>query len=181
MKSSFLGEVKGIYNRLTMLEMLISLLWIVLGIILVSNESLSNQAFSILLGIMCVVSGVFSLYMFFKRGSIVLYNFNIFYGFIMILLGILSIAVGKSLQIFLGIYVIFLALQKITYALFLHKFGESSWLLTLIVAVLYLTMGIVSMFSEKIIVVAGIVLIGYGLINLVNVLLLRKRAKYYIA
>ena len=99
----------------------------------------------------------------------------------MILLGILSISVGKSLQIFLGIYIIFLALQKLTYALFLRKFGESSWLLTLIVGILYLAMGIVSMFSEKIIAVSGIVLIGYGLINLVNVLLLRRRAKYYIA
>ncbi len=181
MRSSFLGEVKGIYNRLTMMEMLISLIWMVLGILLVSNETLSNQAFSILLGIICITSGLISLYMFFKRGSIVLYNFNIFYGFLMILIGILSITVGKSLQIFLGIYIIFLALQKLTYALFLRKFGETSWLLTLIVGILYLVMGIVSMFSEKIIAVSGIVLIGYGLINLVNVLLLRRRAKYYIA
>ena len=99
----------------------------------------------------------------------------------MILIGLLSMLVGKSLQIFLGIYIIFLAIQKITYAIFLQRFGELSWLLTLIVGILYLAMGILSMFSEKVIVVCGIVLIGYGLINLVNVLLLRKRSKYYIA
>lgn len=181
MKSTILGEVKGIYNQLTLIEMLISLIWTVLGIILVSNESLSNTTFSILLGILAIISGISSLYMFLRRGSIVLYNFNIFFGILLILLGILSIVVGKSLQIFLGIYFVFLALQKISYALFLHKFSESSWLITLIVGVLYLTMGIISMFSEKIIAVCGIVLIGYGIINFVNVLLLRRRAKYYIA
>ena len=181
MKYSLLGEVKGIYNKLTLMEMLISFIWIFIGILLVSNESLSNLAFSIILGVLCIISGLSSIYMFIKRGSILLYNFNIFYGIIMILIGLLSMLVGKSLQIFLGIYIIFLAIQKITYAIFLQRFGELSWLLTLIVGILYLAMGILSMFSEKVIVVCGIVLIGYGLINLVNVLLLRKRSKYYIA
>lgn len=181
MKESIFGEVKGIYNRLTMMEMIVALLWLIVGIIMISDPGLSNTAFSIMAGSLFIIVGISSIYQFIKRGTISLYNLNIFYGPIMILLGILTILLSNALQILLGILFISLGIQKSTYGLILKNFSESSWLITFVVGILYFVMGVISFFTNDIISVCGIFLVGYGLIDLISVILLRKRSKYYIA
>lgn len=181
MFTNFLGEVKGIYNRLTLIELVISLIWLVIGIILITEPSMSNTIFSIIIGGLFLVRGISSLYSFIKRNDIVLYNFNIFYGSIMILLGILAFILKNTLQVVLGLYFLIRGIQKITYGLLLKKFGETSWLLTLVVGGLFLIIGIFSFFSTDIIQFSGICLVGYSIIDIANVLLLRKRSRYYIA
>lgn len=180
MKESIFGEVKGIYNRLTFMEIIVAILWAIIGIIMISDPGMSNQIFSILTGILFIIIGVNSLYSFFKRGTILLYNLNIFYGIIMILLGILTVIFNNALKVLLGIIFISLGLQKSTYGMVLKKFSESSWLITLVVGILYIVMGVISFFTNDIISVCGIFLVGYGLIDFVSVILLRKRSKYYI-
>ncbi len=180
MKESIFGEVKGIYNRLTFMEIIVAILWAIIGIIMISDPGMSNQIFSILTGILFIIIGVNSLYSFLKRGTILLYNLNIFYGIIMILLGILTVIFNNALKVLLGIIFISLGLQKSTYGMVLKKFSESSWLITLVVGILYIVMGVISFFTNDIISVCGIFLVGYGLIDLVSVILLRKRSKYYI-
>ena len=98
----------------------------------------------------------------------------------MILLGILTVIFNNALKVLLGIIFISLGLQKSTYGMVLKKFSESSWLITLVVGILYIVMGVISFFTNDIISVCGIFLVGYGLIDLVSVILLRKRSKYYI-
>lgn len=181
MYEKFIGEVKGIYNTITLIDLCISLLCVIIGVILSANPSMGNQTASIILGVIFIANGVSSIFSFIKRGSIKLYNLNIIYGSFMIVLGILSLIFLNVLQVILGIYFIFLGVQKATYGLLLNRFSEQSWLLTVVVGVLFLTMGIISFFSENVIAMAGIVFIGYGVINIVNVILLRKRSKYYIA
>ena len=78
MKESIFGEVKGIYNRLTFMEIIVAILWAIIGIIMISDPGMSNQIFSILTGILFIIIGVNSLYSFLKRGTILLYNLNIF-------------------------------------------------------------------------------------------------------
>ena len=78
MKESIFGEVKGIYNRLTFMEIIVAILWAIIGIIMISDPGMSNQIFSILTGILFIIIGVNSLYSFFKRGTILLYNFYSF-------------------------------------------------------------------------------------------------------
>ena len=50
MKESIFGEVKGIYNRLTFMEIIVAILWAIIGIIMISDPGMSNQIFSILTG-----------------------------------------------------------------------------------------------------------------------------------
>lgn len=181
MFTNFLGEVKGIYNRLTLIELGVSLIWLVIGIILITEPSMSNTIFSIILGTLFLARGISSLYSFIKREDIVLYNFNIFYGIIMILLGVLALILKNVLQVVLGLYFLISGIQKITYGLFLKRFGETSWLLTLVVGVLFIVIGIFSFFSTDIIQFSGICLVGYGIMDIANIILLRKRSRYYIA
>jgi len=183
MFDKLLGEVKGIFNIITIFELVISILFILVGLIFFSSPNMSNIAVSIFTGLVLIINGISSIYAYIKRGSIVLYNNNLIYGIILILLGIISMFVGKILSIFLGIYFIISGLQRINYGIFLKKFNESSWLLTLAVGILFIIIGIVSFFTsgDAVVKVAGICTLGFGVMNLINIILLRRRSRYFIA
>lgn len=183
MFNKFLGEAKGIFNVITLIQFVSSLIYIVLGLIFFSNPDISNLVVSIITGIVLVGNGIVSIYSYIKRSNIDLFNNDLVFGIILIIVGILAMILGKSLQIILGIYFIISGAQKINYGVFLKKFNESSWLLILVVGIMFMVLGITAFFTsgEKIISVTGICLLGYGLMNLINVILLRKRSSYFIA
>lgn len=177
------GEASGIFNKLTLMDIVISIIYIVIGLIFFTNPSLSNNIVSIFTGIMLVLNGILSIYEFIKRGTIDLYNNNLIFGIILILIGVGALIFGKVLAIILGIYFIASGLQRINYGIFLKKFNESSWLLILAVGIIFMILGVTAFFTNGngIVSVSGICLLGYGLINLVDVILLRRRSKYFIA
>ena len=183
MFNRILGEVKGIFNIITIIELVISILFILVGFIFFANPSMSNLVVSLFTGLVLIVNGISSIYAFLKKGSIVLYNNNLIYGIILIILGVISLFVGNILSIFLGIYFIISALQRINYGIFLKKFNESSWLITLVVGILFIIIGIISFFTsgDAIVKVAGICTLGFGIMNFINIILLRRRSKYFIA
>lgn len=183
MFNKLLGEVKGIFNIITIFELIISILFILVGLIFFASPNMSNIVVSIFTGLILISNGVSSIYAYLKRGSIVLYNNNLVYGIILILLGIISIFAGKILSIFLGIYFIISGVQRINYGMFLKKFNENSWLLTLVVGILFIVIGIVSFFTsgDAVVKVAGICTLGFGIMNLINIILLRRRSRYFIA
>lgn len=183
MFEKLLGEVRGIFNTITIFELVVSLFFMVIGIIFFANPNMSNTVVSIFTGIILIVNGISSIFAYIKRGSIVLYNNNLIYGIVLILLGIVSMFVGKILSIFLGIYFIVSGIQRINYGIFLKKFNESSWLITLVLGILFIAVGIISFFTsgDALVKVAGICTLGYGLMNFISVLLLRRRSKYFIA
>ena len=182
MYSKLLGEVKGIFNIITIIELGISILFILVGLIFFSNPSMTNLAVSIITGLLLIGNGISSIFAFLKRGNIVLYNNNIIYGIILVVIGIFSIFVGKVLSILLGIYLFVSGIQRINYGYFLKKFNESSWLMTFVIGILFIVIGIISFFTngDTLVKVAGIVILGFGLINFINILLLRKRSQYFI-
>lgn len=183
MFGKFLGEVRGIFNIITLFEIIMSVLFMVVGIIFISTPNLSNIATSIFTGLVLVANGVSSIYAYLKRGGIQLFNNNMFFGIALIVVGVIAMFVGKVLSIFLGIYFIISGLQRINYGMFLKRFNESAWLITLVCGVLFMIIGVVSFItsSDYVVKVAGICTLGYGAMNFVNFLLLRRRSKYFIA
>lgn len=181
MRQKILGEVKGVYNKITFVEIIMSLLWVIGGIFLTSNTSNNSTLFIILTGILFIIAGISSLYAYVKRGTISLFNLNVLFGMLLLIVGGITFSLTNHLQIALGIGLFILGIQKIFYGLVLKKFAESSWLITLVVGILYIVMGGIAFFYDNITNVCGIFLIGYGLINIISVILLRKRSKYYIA
>lgn len=183
MLEKILGRVKGAFNIITFIEIIISIIFILLGIIIFANPRMTNLTVSILTGIVLIINGISSIYSYIKKGDIVLYKYNLIYGIVLILIGILAMVVGKVLSILLGIYFIICGTQRINYGIFLKKFNESSWVITLVLGFLFIIIGIVSFFTNgnSLVQVIGICTLGYGIMNFTNVLLLRRRSKYFIA
>lgn len=183
MFSKIFGEAKGIFNIITLIELVFSIMFILLGLIFFSSPNISKVVISVITGLLLILNGVSSIYAFIKKGTIDLYNNNLIYGIFFIVIGIISLFVSNILAIFIGIYFLGIGIQKINYSLLLKKFNESSWIITGAVGILLIIIGIIAFFTsgESLVEVVGICLFGYGAINLVSTLLLRRRSKYFIA
>ena len=181
MFTKLFGEVSGIFNKITIMELSISLIYIIAGLIFFIFPNISDLIVSILTGIFLIISGVISILAFFKKSGIELFNYDIGYGVIFIIFGILSFFLGNLLSIIIGIYLIFVGIKKITYGVCLKKFNEPSWLLTLVIGILFLIIALLAFFTKgEVVKIVGILLFGNGFINFINIILLRHRSKYFI-
>ena len=182
MFNKLIGEVKGIFNIITIIDMIIALIYLMLGIMFFANPTLSNILVSVITGLVLIFNGVSSIFSYIKREGIELFNFNLIFGIVLILLGLLSMVLSNILSIMLGIYIIVTGIQKVTYGIVLKKFNESSWLITSVTGILYIIIAVLAFFTSTntIVEVTGICLLAFGLINLINIMLLRKRSNYFL-
>ena len=183
MFNKLIGEARGIFNKITIIGLLVSIIYVTIGVIMYSNPQMSNTLVSIIVGMLFMLKGLSSIYSYFNRGSIILFNNNLIYGIILMIIGLISIFMGNTLTIILAIYFGFLGIQKINYGIFLKKFNESSWLFTLVIGILYFVVAIVTVLtdSDALVKVTAICIIAYGIIDFIHISLLRKRSKYFIA
>ncbi len=183
MFKKILGEAKGIFNVITLMDIIISVIFILFGLLYFINPNSNITLTSILTGFILIANAGSCIFSYLKRGDIVLYNFNIIFGIILLILGLIALFLGKNLTIALGIYYLVVCAQKIGYSFYLKKFNEKSWVFNLVVGILFIILGIITFFTDKeaVVEVTGICLLGYGFMNLVSTILLRKRSQYFIA
>lgn len=178
----FWGKVKGIFNIITLIELIVCVIYLTLGIVFFASNDLSNKVAALIVGIVFIFNGLVNIFSFLKRDNVSLFNLNIIFGVVLIAIGILTFTISNVLNILIAIFLLAIGTQKVNYGLVLRKFNESSWLITLVTGLLFIIIAIVSMFtdSDALIAVSGILLIGYAIMNFVNILLLRNRSKNFL-
>ena len=183
MLDKIFGKVRGIFNIITIIELVYSVICVLIGITFFSKPGLSNYIFSSITGCILIIYGIASILFFIKRGKIDLFNNNLIYGILLIIVGILAFFLRRTLSIVLGIYLIVVGVQRINYSILLKKYHESSWLLTLIIGIIFVIIAAITLFAndDNIVRVAGIYLIGFGFFNAINTLLLRQRSESFLA
>ena len=179
-----LTDLDRLFRKIMWIEIGISCLIILIGAIFLIWPGISVTVLGVLFGIMIIVSGGLNIYNYFKRREIPLFRFHLAYGVLAILLGILTIlnpfVFSQTITIFLGIWILYIALNKIDLSLRLKKIQEKSWALLLVSAILEIFMSIlifVNPFSNLAIAqVAGAFLILSGIVNCMNAVLTKNRA-----
>ena len=180
MIKKIIGEVRGVFNTVTLIELVMALIYILLGILFFVDSKLSDSLVSIITGIFFIISGCATIFSYFKREM--LFRNNLLFGIFLTILGILSLIFQNVLIIILAIYFIVSGVKKINYGIILRKFDESCWLINLTMGVLLIIVGITSIFTRggELVEALGICLFFYGSINLVETIILRRRSKYFL-
>lgn len=187
-KRSTIKYLESKFNSYMLANCILAILLIVLGIILYVVPSIAIKTVSWLIGLFFIIQGVLAIYSYIKKERISLLTFNLVYGIISMVIGLLVIinpfAIANILTISLGIWLIVSGGLKINYGLRLKNIKEGSWALTLavgIISILFGIMVILNPFSKLILVeVIGLFLVVYGIIDLTDAILLKKRAKIFI-
>jgi len=119
-----------------------------------------------------------------KRDGAKLYSFNMIFGIILFVLGLIIILVPFSISSFitvcLGLYLIVIGANKITYGVWFKIGNDRSWLITVVIGIMLIVFGIlvvVNPFSRLTITkLVGAFLIIASVLDITDTLLLRKRS-----
>ena len=179
-----LTDIDRLFRKIMWIEIGISCMVVLLGVIFLFWPENSIVVMSILFGISILASGILNIYNYFKRKSIPIFRFHLGYGILSIILGILIIVLpftfSQVITIFIGIWILYLALGKIDLSLRLKKIEESSWLILIVSAILEIFMSIlifINPFSNLMLTqVAGAYFILCGILNCTDAVLTKNRA-----
>ena len=179
-----LTDIDRLFTKIMLFEILASLILIIIGIVFLLNPKMSLEVLGVLFGLNILGFGAINLYAYKKRSDIPLFRFHLIYGIIGLILGIITIlnpfTFMSVVTIFIGLWVIYMAIQKIEFALRLKKMEEQSWLLLITSAVLEIFMSIlilINPFSNLVITsLAGAYFVLCGIINATDAILTKNRS-----
>lgn len=172
------------FNKFMTLSIICSVIIALIGGVLLFLPELSNKLIGVISGVLFILSGINTIYKYFRRNGAKLYSLNLLYGIIILLIGVIIILVPFSVTTFLticlGLYLIIFGVNKITYGVWFKIGNDSSWLITFVIGIMLTIFGILVLanpFSSLTVTqVVGSFLILSSILDLTDLVLLKKRA-----
>lgn len=176
------------FNKIMLIEIAYSLLYGIFGLILCLKSEIANTTVGILIGIFFLIAGCMQIYTFIDKTKIKLFKYNIGLGILDIILGIFimldPLTLINILNISLGIWILIEGIYRISYFYRFKKVGEESNKILLASALLFIFMGVLIIFNPfRSIVITrtiGIFIILYSILNINNLVLLKRRSKHFL-
>lgn len=167
--------MKDIFKRTAVTSILTSIIFAILGIIMIANPVETIEIVAAILGITIIVIGAEKIISYFVlKGNQDFFNYELIYGIIAILFGILIMAHSSTfaaiVRIVIGIWIAYTGLMKINMSLKLKSAGIKSWAVVLTVSTISLLAGILVMFSNtsSIVVITAVVMIVYAITDIID-------------
>ena len=167
--------MKNIFKRTAVTSILTSIIFAILGIIMIANPVETIEIVAAILGITIIVIGAEKIISYFVlKGNQDFFNYELIYGIIAILFGILIMAYSSTfaaiVRIVIGIWIAYTGLMKIYISLKLKSAGIKSWAVVLTVSTISLLAGILVMFSNtsSIVVITAVVMIVYAITDIID-------------
>jgi len=173
--------------KLTWITIISSLAFIGLGLLLLFNPENTINTTSYVLGGMLLLLGVIFSIRYFRRKEYFSYlNMDLICGICFIILGIVLILKPKGLAsiipIMLGMWIIVNSIVKLQYAMYLKTQNISTWATAFTLSIVTLICGLFLIFNPiksaiLLTQVIGGFIIMYGVLDIIDVIVLRKNAK----
>ena len=166
--------MKDLLKRSGFVSIVFSVIFLILGIILINHPEGTIKFVSYVLGGLLIVFGVFRLGSYFgTRDNFSYYDFNLMLGSLCFLAGLVIIVFGTAIASFIGIimglWVTLTAVNRINFAFKLKEEKISYWYVSLIIALLVLAAGLYIIFApELILITLGSLLIAYSIMDIIQ-------------
>lgn len=162
-----------------------SLAFAIIGLIIAYNPNTTFKLISYLIGGVFIVFGLIKIFEYFRtKGSYDLYNYELVYGIIAVLLGIVVISchgmIETILRILIGIWIIYSGAMRLGLALKLQKIDSENkvWVAVLLIALVILICGLYIIATPGIIVMTiGILMVVYGIMDIIEEIIFMKNVK----
>lgn len=160
-----------------------SLIFAILGIILICNPDETVKVIAYVLGTIFIATGVIKIINYIQqKGTKDLFNYNLVYGILAVIIGIVTIiyssTIGTILRIIIGVWIIYSSMVRASSAIKLKVLKTNIWIYSLILAVAMFLCGLyIILNSGAIIVTIGIIMIIYSIIDVAESLIFMKNLK----
>jgi len=157
-----------------------SIVFAILGVLLICNPEGVIKVISYILGVIFILAGVYKIINYIStKGKYDIYNYDIAYGVIAILIGLGIILFGNSIssifRIAIGLWIIYTSILRISFSLKLKAVESNTWLYSLLLAILMLVCGLyITLTSGTIAVMIGILMLTSSIINVVEEIIFMK-------
>lgn len=172
------------FNKMLTISIVSSIVIALVGAVLLFMPKLSNKLIGVIMGLLFILYGITTIYKYITRNGAKLYSLNLLYGIIILLIGVIIVLVPFSvtsfLTICLGLYLIIIGINKVTYGIWFKIGNHSSWLITLVIGIMLIFFGILVLsnpFSSLSITrLVGAFLILASILDITDLILLKKRS-----
>lgn len=176
------------YKINNIIRLCLYLVYILVGLILYAKSYIRYSAIINFLGVLFIVTGGIYVYMNSKEKKLSLSNFDVVFGILAAISGLLMIInpgnLSNNLVFYFGLFLIICGLQKLVVAIKFKKSKDDAWLLTFVTSLLIIGLGLVLMLNifknTSLTEIAGMFLLFYGIIQLANTILINNREKEII-
>lgn len=173
------------FKKIGWTSIITSLAFTVLGIIIVYNPNTTFQIISYVLGAILIAYGVLKVIEYFKvKGSYDLYNYELVYGIIACLLGIVVIVcsgmIEAILRILIGIWIVYSGAMRLGLAMKLQKLDADNkiWVPVLLIALAMLICGLyIIAVPGTVMITIGIIMVIYGIMDIIEEVIFMKNVK----
>lgn len=161
-----------------------SIIFAILGIVLIIKPEETVKLISYILGVGFILVGIYKIINYIQmKGKDDLYNYNLIYGVMAIVIGLIAIiyssTIGAIFRIIVGIWIIYSSVVRASASLKLRTLKSNIWIYTLIISILMFICGLYIALNEGTIVVTiGILMLVYAVMDIIeNIIFLRNVKK----
>ena len=160
-----------------------SIILLIIGIIMIYNPETTMQFISTVLGIFFIVIGIIKLINYFiAKGNSVLYDNEIAWGVISIIVGLVVMVYSNTIEnifrIMIGIWIIYSGFTRLTLSFKLKNINEKIWAFVLLLSVLMIIGGIyVTFYPGALVITVGIILLVYAIMDLIESFIFMRNIK----
>ena len=181
-------KMEAKFNKIILVEIGFSILYAILGLIIFLKSEITNSIVGTLIGTFFLIAGIIQIYTYIDKSKICLFRSNLVIGIINLLLGMFimlnPLTLVDILNISLGIWLLVEGISKFILYTNLKKVNEETNKIFLVSTLLLIFMGVViilnpfrSMVITKTI---GIFIILYNIVNINDLVLLKRRSKKFL-
>lgn len=175
--------IEKIFKKTGWISILESIIFAILGIILINNPEETVKLVSYTLGAIFIIIGVCKIINYISaKGKYSFYNYDFIYGLMAIVIGIITMiysnVIGSIFRIIIGIWIIYSSFIRMSLAIKLKAIDVKVWVYTLILAIIMLICGLyITLNSGIIIVTIGVMMVIYSVIDIIEDIIFMKNVK----
>jgi len=172
--------IKNLLRKTGWVSMIESIIFAIFAIILIINPASTLNIIADILGVVFIVFGISKIVNYFlSKGKLDFYNYDIIFGIMAAVIGIVTIACSESIanvfRIIIGIWIVYSALIRINFSIKLKTMNTDAWIYSLVLAIIMLLCGLyVALNSVAII---GAFMLVYAIIDIIENIIFMKNVK----
>lgn len=173
-------NLKSILKKTGRVSMLESIIFAILGIILICRPEGTLKFITYILGTIFIIIGVHKTVNYFtSKGKNDFFNYDLTYGLMAIVIGIITITymniIGSIFRIIIGIWILYTSLVRLNLALQIKKLGNTAWIYSLIIAIFIFICGLYTIINTGVIIVTiGIIMLIYAALDIIENVIFMK-------
>ena len=175
--------VEKIFKKSGWISIIESLIFVILGILLIINPEGILKTIAYILGGIFIVVGGYKIFNYFtSKGKYDFFNYDLIYGLMAVIIGIVTIAYSSTistiLRVIVGVWIIYSSFMRIGLSVKLKAQGFDVWIYSLVLALVMLALGIfITLNQGAITITIGIMMIISSVIDIVEDIIFMRNVK----